>query len=86
MRKYFAYIIDGNKEQNRPTGDTISREEPFPVNKGEEMDVEYLKKDSGETYTITLLGLGYKDFEDEDKYKDKIHDVIKDKLEEQEVQ
>jgi len=80
MRKYFAHIVDGNEEQNRPTGDTISREEPFPVNKGEEMDVEYLDPDNGESYTIRLLGLGYKDFEDEEEYRDKIYDTIKDKL------
>lgn len=83
MRKYFAHIVDGNKEHDRPTGDTIIRDHPFAIDKGKTKDIEYLVRDGGgETYTLTLMGLGYKDFDDEEDYRNRAVEVIENKLNE----
>lgn len=87
MRKYFAKVVDADGHPDFNDNHVEIREKPFPtLEKGEEGIVQRRNMDTNEAYEMKMIGLGYHDFEDEDKYEEKLNEVIAEKLDEQGIE
>lgn len=80
MRKHF-YLITEHENEDRVGLISITDARLSKPLKNEEADIIVLDDDKKDFNHIGKeVGLGYADFEDEDDYKDRIDEVVKEKL------
>ena len=82
MRKYLYYIKDGNKEMEYPTGEIRVQEKQLGVNKGDEVELTQMDIKTGEKCKVTYVGLGYKDFDNEENFEENIEKIIEQRIDE----
>lgn len=81
MRKYL-YLITDSPEQDKIGGVDI-REAPYArAEKNKEVPIDKRNIETNETWTESVVSLGYVDFENQQEYESEIHSAMKGKLNE----
>lgn len=83
MRRYFAKVVDPNGHPSLKEEHVQIQDKPFAsLEVGEEGIVQLRNRKTQELYKVTMIGLGYHDFEDKEDYEENVGDVVEEKLDE----
>ncbi|RDZ61410.1 hypothetical protein C5B90_19255 [Haloferax sp. Atlit-12N] len=80
MRKHFYLVVESEKNPDREGGVSIYENQQRPSSKNEQTVHQMRNLETNETWTKTMVSLGYVDFEDEDDYEERAHEKMLEKL------
>ncbi len=80
MRKHLYLVVENEEHPEREGGVSVLNTRATPSSKNEQTIHHMRNFETGETWTKTMVSLGYEDFEDEEDYEERLGEVTKRKL------